>query len=170
MLLNCNSFSHKHIFSFNFLHKPRKNPPLSGRGRGLRERQLLHAGAKAGLLVAGEEDAVHFTGAFGQVEPGGHFCLQLADDDLRLDPQDRVDDAGHAGVGEVAGALGQDCRVCGGHVGVGAEQGGDSPVGVKAQGPLLPGGLGVEVHDLHSWQVRIGEELVQGLEGAAQAF
>ena len=130
----------------------------------------LHAGAQAGALVGGKEHAVHFAGALGQVEPGGHFGAQLADDDFRLHPQHGVRHAGHARVGDVARVVGQQALVGGGHMCVGTEQGRHPAVGIKAQGPLFPGGLRVEVHDAQLGQVRGLQQGVQSLEGAAQAL
>ena len=69
-------------------------------------------------------------------------------------------------VGDVARVVGQQALVGGGHMGVGAEQGRHPAVGIKAQGPLFPGGLRVEVHDAQLGQVRGLQQGVQSLEGA----
>ena len=63
-----------------------------------------------------------------------------------MDADHRLGGAGHAQVGDKAQAFGEHLGVGGGHVGVGAPQGLDPPIQVPGHGPLLAGGLGVEVH------------------------
>ena len=65
----------------------------------------------------------------------------------RRDADDGVAAAGHAGVGDVGRAPGQDPLVGGRDVGVRADDGRDPAVEVPAQGLLLRGRLGVEVDD-----------------------
>ena len=77
--------------------------------------------------------------------------------------------AGHADVADEGGAAGQDPRVGGRDVGVGAEHGGHAAVEVPAHRDLLARHLGVEVddHDLGAAPLELGELGVGGGERGA---
>jgi hypothetical protein len=62
-----------------------------------------------------------------------------------FDADDGVVRAGHAYVGLVGGAVGEDALVGGGDVGVGAEDGRDAAVEIPAEGDIFRCGFGVDV-------------------------
>ena len=70
---------------------------------------------------------------------------EARDDGLRLEPDDAPDRAGHAEVGLVGRAVGQDPLVAGHDVGVRPDHDADPAVEVEAQRVLLRGQLAVEV-------------------------
>jgi len=124
-----------------------------------------HADAAAGIGVDGKEDGVELAGALGGLVLPGQLPQEQGDGALRHHPQNGLGRAGHAQVGDEAGALGEDLAVGGGHVGVGPPHGLDPSVQIPAHGPLLAGGLGVEVHQDH---VGLGPFFLQDLVGQGE--
>jgi hypothetical protein len=83
----------------------------------------------------------------------------------------RIVVAGHADVGDEAGAAGKNARVGGGDMGVGAGDEADAAVDVIAEGLLLARRLGVEVDDRRvaaRAERAEGELLVDALEGVVE--
>src|SRR5256712_3929341 len=103
-------------------------------------------GVARAMIVSFDEYGVHLHIARGYVEAGGHAVEKFADDALAVHAEDAAVRAGHADIGDVGGALGQDAFVGGGDVRVRANDGGDAPVEVIAHRYLFAGRLGVHVH------------------------
>ena len=98
----------------------------------------------------------------------GPWLAEKAGDGIfRLHPQDGQGGAGHAQVGDKARAPGQNLGVGGGHMGVGSPHGLDPAVQIPPHGPLLTGGLGVEVHK-HQVGLHLRQNPVGGVEGGVQ--
>ena len=90
-------------------------------------------GAASGS-VAGDEGGTHFGVAFGGLEFAGHSGEEAGEDELFFYTDDRVVGAGHANVGLVGSAVGEDAFVGRGDVGVCTEQGSDAAVEIPAEG------------------------------------
>lgn len=65
----------------------------------------------AGGSVAGDEGGTHFGIALGGLEFAGHAGEEALEDQLGFDSDDGVVGAGHADVGLVGGAVGEDALV-----------------------------------------------------------
>ena len=89
---------------------------------------------------------------------------ETGEDELFFYADDRVVGAGHAYVGLVGGAVGEDALVGSGDVGVCTEQGGDAAVEIPAQGYFFAGGFAVEVEE-DDLGLDFAEELVGLAEG-----
>lgn len=118
--------------------------------------------------VAGDEGGAHLGITLGGLEFTWHSGEEAGKDKLFFDADDGVVGAGHADVGLVGGAVGQDAFVGGRDVGVGAEQGGDAAVEIPAQGNFFAGGFAVKVEqdDLCG---DFAEEFVSFAEGVVAA-
>jgi len=101
-------------------------------------------GAASGS-VAGDEGGTHFGIAFGGLEFAGHSGEEAGEDELFFYADDRVVGAGHANVGLVGSAVGEDAFVGRGDVGVCTEQGSDAAVEIPAEGYFFARGFAVEV-------------------------
>ena len=114
--------------------------------------------------------AFDLAGALGLLIPLGQSTQEQVEGELRLDAQDGQPGARHAQIGEEPGALGEDLSVRRGDVGVGAPDCLDPSVQVPGHGPLLAGGLGVEVHQDHVALLHIlpPQDQVGLLEGTVQ--
>ena len=126
----------------------------------------------AGGSVAGDEGGAHFWVALGGLELAGHSGEEAVEDELGFDADDGIVRAGHAYVGLVGGAVGEDALVGGGDVGVGADDGGDAAVEVPAEGDFFAGGFAVEVEedDFGSgFALDVAEEFVGFAEGIVAA-
>ena len=111
------------------------------------EHDALDAVGAAGGSVAGDEGGAHLWIALGGLELAGHSGEEAVEDELGFDADHGVVGAGHAYVGLVGGAAGEDALVGGGDVGVGAEQGGEAAVEIPAEGDFFAGGFAVEIHE-----------------------
>ena len=103
------------------------------------------------------------------LEAGRDASRELLEDRCQLASDDGVDGTGHAEVGDVGRAFGQDLRVVGRNVRVGAGHSGDASIEVAAQCYFLRGGLGVDFHK--DWAVVRGkllENRVASQEGAVR--
>ena len=101
-------------------------------------------------------------------EFAGHSGEEAGEDELFFYADDGVVGAGHAYVGLVGGAVGEDALVGGGDVGVGAEDGGDAAVEIPAEGDFFAGGFAVEVEEDDfgaGFAGDLGEEFVGFAEG-----
>ena len=78
-------------------------------------------GARTALTVDGEEGALQLPRPFRLLIAPRRVAQKLPDGLLRRDAQHALPGAGHAQVGDVAGALGQDAGIGGLHMGVGAQ-------------------------------------------------
>ena len=78
----------------------------------------------AGLVVGLDVGAADAWAIFGDAEFGGKAGEEFFDDELLFDAYHGIHGAGHADVGNVGGASGQDAFICGLDVGVGADDGG----------------------------------------------
>lgn len=121
---------------------------------------------EAGDFVDGGEDAAEAGVAGGDFEEVGHAGEEVFEDAVFAAAEDGVVGTGHAEVGDIGGAGGEDAGVGGGGVGVGAEIEGDFAVEVPAHGDFFGGGFGVEVNDF-DFDVAgdFGEHAVHGAEG-----
>jgi len=119
----------------------------------------------ASSSVALDQRSAHLRIALGRFELARHSGEEPVEDQLLLDPNHGVVRAGHADVGLISRAAGQDALVGGGNVGVGAEDGGDAAIEIPAHGDLLAGSLGVQVeHD------DLGRDLREQLVGLAEGI
>src|SRR5882762_9843211 len=84
------------------------------------EHDVLDEVGAAGGSIAGDESGAHLGVALGGFEFSGHAGEETVEDEFGLYADDGVVGAGHADVGLVGGAVGQDACVCGGDVSVGA--------------------------------------------------
>src|SRR5216683_4433489 len=130
----------------------------------LAEHDAADAVGAAGGSVAGDEGGAHLRVALGRLELAGHSGEEACEDELLFDADDGVVGAGHAYVGLVGGAVGEDALVGGRDVGVGAEDGGDAAVEVPAEGYFFAGGFAVEVEE-DDLGFDLAEELVGLAEG-----
>jgi len=122
--------------------------------------------------VAGNKGGTHLRIAFGGFELGGHSGEETLENLFDFYSDDGVIGAGHAYVGLVGCASGEDALVGGGDVCVGAKECGDAAVKIPAQGDLLAGGFSVQVEedDLGSgFGCDLGEEVVGLAEGVVAA-
>ena len=101
----------------------------------------------AGFGVAGDDGGAHLWISRSGLELAGDAGEEAAEDKFFFNADDRVVGAGHADVGLVSGAAGEDAFVGGGDVGVGAENGGDAAVEVPTHGDFFAGGFGVEIDE-----------------------
>ena len=116
-----------------------------------------------GGSVTFDEGGAHFGVSFGGFELGRHASEEAVEDELFFYSDDGVVGAGHAYIRLVGGAVVEDALVGGGNVGVGADDGGDAPVQVPADGDLFRGGFGVEVEEYD-----LGCDLAEKLVGFAE--
>ena len=101
----------------------------------------------AGGSVAGDESGAHLRVAFGGLEFAGHAGEEAVEHELFFYADDGVVGAGHAYVGLVGGAVGEDALVGGGDVGVGADDSSDASVEIPAEGYFFAGGFAVEIEE-----------------------
>src|SRR3984957_13400520 len=101
----------------------------------------------AGGSVAVDKGGAHLGVALGGLELAGHSGEEACEDQLFFYADDGVVGAGHAYVGLVGGAVGEDALVGGGDVGVRAEESGDAAVERPADGYFFGGGFAVEVEE-----------------------
>jgi hypothetical protein len=99
----------------------------------------------AGGPVTGNESGAHLWIALGGFELAGHAGEEAGDDLLFFYADDGVVGAGHAYVGLVRRAVGENALVSGWDVRVGAEQSGNAAVEIPAEGYFFAGGFTVEV-------------------------
>src|SRR3989344_6923641 len=118
--------------------------------------------AAAGLFIEVEQHGAQRTRAFGDIEVRRKFLHQTREGFFDVHADNRVVTAGHADIGDVAGALGQDALVGGRHVRVGANDGAYTSVEVPAHAHLLARDLGVQIHEHHLDVVRLGREYAVG--------
>lgn len=111
------------------------------------EAESLDVGGSAGVGVNRDNDAVDANVVFGNAVRVGHLGHETLDDTIGTAAEDGGVRAGHAQVGNVSGAVGQNSFVGGGDVGVSAEDEADLAVEEPAEGDLFTGGLSVDVHD-----------------------
>jgi len=90
-------------------------------------------GAACGSVTE-DEGGAHLGIAFCGFEFARHSGEEAGEDEFFFYADDGVVRAGHADVGLVGGALGEDALVGCGDVGVGAEDGGDASVEIPAEG------------------------------------
>jgi hypothetical protein len=128
------------------------------------QHEALHVASAARRPVALDEDGAHAGVVAGGLEFAGHSGEEAGEDELLFDADDAVPGAAHAHVGLVGGATGEDARIGGGDVGMGAEDGGHAPVQMPAHGHLFRGGLGVDV-DQDDLGLDDFEQRVDGAEG-----
>ena len=100
-----------------------------------------------GLVVGFDDDRVQPRIAGGGFESRRHRVQKTADRGVDFDADDRVVRSGHADVGQIGGALGQDPLVGRLHVRVRADDCRDLAVEKPAHRDFLRGGFGVEVHE-----------------------
>jgi hypothetical protein len=91
----------------------------------------------AGRSVTGDQGGAHLRIALGWFELSWHSGEETRKNQFLFNTDDGVVGAGHAYVGLVGGAIGQDALVCCGDVGVGAEKSGDTAVEIPAEGDFL---------------------------------
>jgi hypothetical protein len=101
----------------------------------------------AGGSVTGDEGGAHLGIALSGFELAGHAGEEAVEDEFGFYADDGVVGAGHAYVGLIGGAVGEDALVCCGDVGVGADDGGDAAVEIPAEGYFFAGGFAVEVEE-----------------------
>lgn len=106
----------------------------------------MNAVGAAGGSVAGDEGCAHFWIALGRLEFAGHSGEEAVEDEFGFDADDGIVGAGHAYVGLVGGAAGEDALVGGGDMGVGAQERGEAAVEIPAECYFFAGGFAVEVH------------------------
>src|ERR1700721_1393191 len=97
--------------------------------------------------VAGDQGSAHLRVALGWLELAGHSGEETCENQLFFNADDRVVWSGHAYVGLVGCASGENALVCRGNVGVGTEQSGDATVEVPPKGYLFAGGFAMEVEE-----------------------
>src|SRR3989442_13792321 len=95
-------------------------------------------GVARAMIVSFDEYGVHLHIARGYVEAGGHAVEKFADDALAVHADDAGVRSGHADIGDVGGALGQDAFIGGGGGGVRANDGGGRAAPGKSPTVLFP--------------------------------
>ena len=100
-----------------------------------------------GVAVDGDQDAVQSHVTRGDLEWERHLRSERFQDVLDAPAEDGIVRAGHADIGDICGAVGQNPLVGGNDVGVRAETETDPAVEVIAHCDFLAGRLGVEIDD-----------------------
>src|SRR5271157_4212136 len=113
------------------------------------EEETLDRAGAAGGFVHVEQDGVHADVALGDREFRRHAVEKSLNDALLLHADDGIVRAGHADVGDVSGAPGEDALVGGGDVRVRADDHGYFAVEIPAHGLFFGRGFSVHVHDDH---------------------
>src|SRR5277367_3941389 len=124
------------------------------------------AGA-AGGFVHVNLHSVHLHVAFGYREFCGERIEEALHDGFFLHADDGIVGAGHAYVGDIGSAAGENAIIGGGDVGVRAQDGGDFAVEMPAHGLFFGSGFGVHVHDDH---LHIGRERSELAFGGAKGI
>src|ERR1700757_958316 len=101
-------------------------------------------------FVRFDEHRVHLNIAGGYFETCRQAVQEFLDDAHTVHPDHAVMRPGHADIGDVRGAFGQHTLVGGGHMGMGADDGGDAAVEIPAESNLFASGLRVHVHQHES--------------------
>jgi len=96
--------------------------------------------------IAADDRGAHLGIAGGGFEFAGHAGEEAIEHQLFFDTDHRVIRAAHAHVGLVGSASGEDALIRGGDVGVGAQDGGYTPIEIPAHGDFFAGGFGVKIH------------------------
>src|SRR2546422_2236321 len=94
-------------------------------------------GVARAMIVSFDEYGVHLHIARGYVEAGGHAVEKFADDALAVHADDAGVRSGHADIGDVGGALGQDAFIGGGGGGGGAQRRGGAARRGKSPPPFF---------------------------------
>jgi hypothetical protein len=111
------------------------------------EHEALDVVGAASGSVAGDEGGTHLGVALGGLEFAGHSGEEAREDELFFYADDRVVGAGHAYVGLVSSAVGEDALVGRGDVCVCTKKGSDAAVEIPAEGYFFAGGFAVEVEE-----------------------
>src|ERR1700744_3590925 len=122
----------------------------------------------SGGSVAGDQSGTHLWISFCGFELAGHSSEEACEDQLFFYADDGVVRTGHAYVGLVGGAVGEDALVGGGDVGVGAEECGDTTVQIPAESDFFTRGFAVKIEENDfgfGFAVNLGEELVGFAKG-----
>src|SRR5262249_2173977 len=101
------------------------------------EHDSLNGVCPAGDGIAVNQNSAETRIAFGGFKTGGKPCKEALEDLLLLNADDAVIRAGHANIGLISRAFGQNTRVGRRHVGMGAQNGGDSAVEIPAHGDFF---------------------------------
>ena len=121
---------------------------VSIRGRCLHvDLQAFNGQSPAAVRIGLDQGGAELDIGVGRLEADRHLGQKALDGDLGAHADYRVVGPGHARVGQIRRAPGQDAFVGGLHVGVGADHGGGQTVQMPGQGHLLGRGLGVEVDE-----------------------
>src|SRR6266404_581166 len=129
----------------------------------LHNHDAFDAGGAAGALVAVNPDAAEARVALCRFPAHGHAGEEALQHQILFDADHAVVGAGHANVGDVGRAFGQNALVGRGDVRVGAEDGGDAAVEIPADGDFFRRGLGVHIENDY-----LGGEFVQNFVGLAE--
>src|SRR5277367_543400 len=127
----------------------------------------VYGAGAAGGFVHVNLHSVHLHVAFGYREFCGERIEEALHDGFFLHADDGIVGAGHAYVGDIGSAAGENAIIGGGDVGVRAQDGGDFAVEMPAHGLFFGSGFGVHVHDDH---LHIGRERSELAFGGAKGI